>query len=136
MLRLMHMRVLALPLLLALAGCGASAEVLDSASPAPSRPAATPLLPTEPAVPDPSATLHVARGQSVVLHHCGVVNIAYDGQEWEVENAPFDATNAPPSFSGFGSFERTGEALLFTDDRGATLSFTPSDGQADPSVCA
>lgn len=135
MLRPMHMRRLVLPLLLAvLTGCGATSEVLTSAPP--SRPVATPLLPTEPAEPDPRATLHVEPGQSVVLHHCGVVNIAYEGQEWEVEDPPFDATNAPDSFSGFGSFRRDGDQLLFTDDKGATLSFTAWDGEADPFVCA
>jgi hypothetical protein len=75
-------------------------------------------------------------GQQVALHHCGVVNVEYEGQEWEVENAPFDATNAPDTFSGVGSFERRGGALLFADEKGANLTFTLWDGTPDPHGCA
>ena len=126
-----------LALVAALSGCGGSSSTLAASSPEPApRPAATPLLPTGPAVPDPGATLAVEPGQSVVLHHCGVANIAYEGEEWEVENEPFDATNAPDSFSGFGSFRREGEALIYTDDKGASLTFTLWDGAGDPGVCA
>lgn len=129
--RPMTMRTLVLLVLVAaLSGCAASSP---EAAP---RAAATPLVPTGPAVPDPGATLAVAPGQSVVLHHCGVVDIAYEGERWEVEDAPFDATNAPESFSGFGSFRREGEALVFTDDEGASLTFTRWDGEADAGVCA
>lgn len=74
-------------------------------------------------------------GQQVALHHCGVVNVDHEGQEWEVEDDPFDATNAPDTFSGFGSFQRQGEALLFRDVQGATLTFTLWDGTPDPYTC-
>lgn len=131
----MTMRIIAVAVLPGLlTACGAASQATPSSTTSP-RSAATPLLPTGPAVPDPRATLHLEPGQSVVLHHCGVVNIAYEGQEWEVENEPFAATNAPDAFSGFGSFERAGDALIFTDDKGATLSFTPWDGEPDPYVC-
>lgn len=75
-------------------------------------------------------------GQQVALHHCGVVNVEYEGQEWEVEAPPFDGTNAPDTFSGYGSFERRGEQLIFSDDKGATLTFTLWDGTPDPYNCA
>ncbi|HUR12907.1 MAG TPA: hypothetical protein VM097_00290 [Mycobacteriales bacterium] len=64
------------------------------------------------------------------------MNVQFEGQEWEVEDAPFDGTNAPDTFSGFGSFARRGEALLFSDDKGATLTFTLWDGTPDPYNCA
>lgn len=75
-------------------------------------------------------------GQSVVLLHCGVQNIMYEGIEWEVEDIPFDGTNAPDTFTGFGSFDRRGESLLFTDDLGATLTFVRWDGTPNPYNCA
>ena len=74
-------------------------------------------------------------GQQVALNHCGVVNVGYEGQEWEVENIPFDGTNAPDTFSGFGSFDRRGKDLLFTDDKGATLTFVRWDGTPNPYNC-
>lgn len=75
-------------------------------------------------------------GQQVALNHCGVVNVQYEGQEWEVEDIPFDGTNAPDTFSGYGSFERRGEELLFTDDKGASLTFVLWDGTPNPYICA
>ena len=75
-------------------------------------------------------------GQQVALFHCGVMNVEYEDQEWEVENDPFDATNAPETFSGFGSFQRDGDTLTFVDRAGARLTFTPYDGTPDPSTCA
>mgnify|MGYP006952626579 CR=1 FL=1 len=74
-------------------------------------------------------------GQQVALNHCGVVNVQYEGQEWEVEDIPFDGTNAPDTFSGFGSFDRRGESLIFTDDKGATLTFVRWDGTPNPYIC-
>lgn len=75
-------------------------------------------------------------GQDVKLHHCGVVNVTYDGQEWEVEDEPFDGTTAPDTFSGFGTFSRNGDTLTFVDREGAQLVFTPYDGTPDPETCA
>jgi hypothetical protein len=76
-------------------------------------------------------------GQQVILLHCGVQNVQYDGAEWEVENAPFDAGSAPDStFSGFGTFNRDGEVVTFTDREGAVLRFTRWDGTPDPYNCA
>lgn len=76
-------------------------------------------------------------GQQVVLLHCGVQNVMYDGVQWEVENPPFDAASAPdPTFSGFGTWERDADVLTFTDDEGAVLRFTRWDGTPDPEVCA
>lgn len=108
-----------------LTACGAAFQS-DTSSPTSPRAAATPLT---------VGGQRAEPGQAVVLHHCGVVNISYEDQEWEVENDPFDATNAPDTFSGFGSLEREGEALLFTDNKGATLSFTRWDGEPDPYNC-
>ena len=78
-----------------------------------------------------------ARTPQVSLTHCGVANIAYDGVEWEVENAPFDGGSAPePGFSGYGTLSRDGEALSFADVQGAVLNFTRWDGTPDPYSCA
>jgi hypothetical protein len=49
---------------------------------------------------------------------------------------PFDATNAPEEFSGFGNFHRDGDVLTFSDSAGAKLRFTPTDGTPDPYNCA
>jgi hypothetical protein len=59
------------------------------------------------------------------LYHCGVQNLTYEGMAWEVENEPLDLTNAPDTFTGFGSFARNGDMLTITDRAGATLTFTP-----------
>lgn len=118
-----------LGLVAVLAACGQSA----ASEPQP-RAVAVPVLPSGPNLPA-HATLPVEEGQSVVLHHCGVVNIAYGGQEWEVEDDPFDMSTAPDTFSGFGSFSREHDVLTFKDDKGATLTFTPWDGTADPYIC-
>jgi hypothetical protein len=87
------------------------------------------------AAPGP-ASVETAPGQQVALHHCGVQDVTYDGRTWEVENDPFDLTNAPDTFSGFGSFGRSGDTLTFTDRAGARLTFTPYDGTPDPYNCA
>lgn len=70
--------------------------------------------------------------QQVALYHCGVQNLTYEGMSWEVENDPFDLTNAPDTFTGFGSLNRNGDLLTFTDRAGTTLTFTPyeRDGEA------
>lgn len=73
--------------------------------------------------------------QQVSLYHCGIQNIEYDGRQWEVDAPPFDATNAPDSFSGFGSFRRDGDVVTFTDREGVQLAFTPDDGTPDPYNC-
>lgn len=123
MLRPMTMRLLvALLCPLLLTACGADFQS-DTSSP---RAAGTPLT---------VGGQRVEPGQSVVLHQCGVVNISYGGQEWEVENDPFDETNAPGTFSGYGTFERSGDTLVFKDDEGATLRFTAWDGRPDPLNC-
>ena len=36
-------------------------------------------------------------------YHCGVQPVLYDGEHWPVEAWPFDATNAPKTFSGYGT---------------------------------
>lgn len=76
-----------------------------------------------------------ASDADVMLYHCGVSNVMFDGQEWEVENDPFDATTAPGSFTGFGVFARRGDVLTFEDDGGTTLNFTRWDGTPDPFIC-
>ena len=123
----MSMRLLAALVLPALlSACGAASQADTAAPPTPPPAAATPLT---------TGGLRAEPGQSVVLNHCGVVNISYEGQEWEVEEIPFDGTNAPDTFSGFGSFDRRGESLLFTDDKGATLTFVRWDGTPNPYNC-
>lgn len=132
MLRPRRMRLL-LPLLVALActACGADEQVRESLAAAPAPTSSDGTVPA----PGP-ATVETAPGQQVALYHCGVQTLTYDGRSWEVEDPPFDGTNAPDSFSGFGTFERVGDVLTFTDREGAQLRFTPDDGTPDPYVCA
>lgn len=82
------------------------------------------------------ATVAGEPGQQVALYHCGVQPLMYESRAWEVEDPPFDATNAPDTFSGFGTFSRTGDVLTFLDRDGARLTFTPDDGTPDPYLCA
>ena len=74
-------------------------------------------------------------GQQVVLHHCGVQPVTFKGRSWEVEEPPFDQTNAPDSFSGFGQFDRNGDTLTFDDREGARLTFVVNDGTPNPYNC-
>ncbi len=61
----------------------------------------------------------------------------FDGVRWEVEDPPFDATNAPEStFSGFGTWKRDADLLVFIDDEGAVVQFTRWNGEADEGICA
>ncbi len=121
---------------------GPSLSGLPTSSPRPFS-GATPIVPTgasaiPPEVaPSPAATLTIADKQSVVLTHCGILHTRYEGQEWEVVRPPFNGGGTvPDTFTGFGSFAREGEALRYTDDRGATLRFTVDDGKRDPYSCA
>lgn len=132
-----------LGILLLATGCtGSSASTATGPSPTPSaRPfsGATPLLPPGPeaVIPGRQSTLSIADKQSVVLTHCGILHIRYQGQEWEVLRPPFNGGGTvPDTFTGFGSFAREGEALMYTDERGATLRFTVEDGKPDPHICA
>lgn len=75
-------------------------------------------------------------GQQVVLLHCGVQNIMYEGVQWEVENPAFDAGTPPePTFSGLGTFDRDEAVLTFTDREGAVVRFTRWDGTPNPGTC-
>ena len=87
-------------------------------------------------VPAPGpAAVDAAPGQQVVLHHCGVQPLTYEGASWAVEDAPFDLTTAPDTFSGFGAFHRAGHTLTFQDRARARLIFTVDDGRPDPYHC-
>lgn len=109
-------------------GCASGATLVQ--------PSSKPLRSGEVRAPGPAQAPHEP-GQSVVLLHCGVQNIMYEGAEWEVENSPFDAGSAPePTFSGFGTFAREADVLIFTDRKGAVLRFTRWDGTPDPNTCA
>ena len=85
--------------------------------------------------PRDSDALPAAPGQQVVLYHCGVQPVTYEGRSWEVEEPPFDPTNAPDSFSDFGEFERKGDTLTFDDREGARLDFVINDGTPNPFNC-
>ena len=74
-------------------------------------------------------------GQQVVLHHCGVQPVTFEGRSWEVEEPRFDQRNAPDSFSGFGQFDRNGDTLTFDDREGARLAFVVNDGTPNPYNC-
>ena len=73
--------------------------------------------------------------RQVLLHHCGVQPVLHDGKRWEVEAPPFDATNAPRDFSGYGTFDRAADVATFSDRNGAQLVFTPDDGTPNPYNC-
>ena len=72
----------------------------------------------------------------VLLSHCAVQPVLYGGEPWEVQAPPFDATNAPKTFSGYGTFDRAADALKFSDRNGAQLVFTPDDGTPNPYNCS
>lgn len=138
--------LIALPMAILATACTGSSDPslsgLPTSSPRPFS-GATPIVPTGPsAIPPevaPSAVpaLAIADKQSVVLTHCGILHIRYEGQEWEVTRPPFTGgAGVPDTFTGFGSFARDGEALMYTDERGATLRFTVDDGQEAPVACA
>lgn len=138
--------LIALPLAVLATACtgssGPSLYVLPTSSPRPFS-GATPIVPTGPSAispevaPSPAPTLDIADKQSVVLTHCGILHIRYQGQEWEVLRPPFyRGSTVPDTFTGFGSFARDGEALMYTDERGATLRFTVNDGQEATVGCA
>lgn len=117
-----------------LTGCGGGAKTETVRT---QRSAAPSSVPDRPVRPPGPAEAPSKPGQQVVLLHCGVQNVEYEGLEWEVENAPFDAGSAPePTFSGFGTFSRTGDSLTFTDREGAVLHFSRWDGTPDPATCA
>jgi uncharacterized lipoprotein NlpE involved in copper resistance len=142
MLRPMHMRRLLVSglLLMTIVGCGAQENTERVLAGAPVATTATGQ--EEPAVGDGSvpapgpATAASEPGQQVLLYHCGIQPVTYEDRSWEVEKPPFDATNAPDTFSGFGTFSRTADVLTFTDGKGARLTFTPNDGTPDPYNCA
>ena len=143
MLRLVDVRLLLVPGLLLIAGvaCGGQEKDLErvlAGAPVASTSAAPEARVTEDApVPAPGpATVAGEPGPQVLLHHCGVQPVTYENRSWEVEKPPFDATNAPDTFSGFGTFSRTDDVLVFTDRDGARLAFTPNDGTPDPYNCA
>lgn len=71
----------------------------------------------------------------VSLYHCGVNPLTYRGERYEVVDPPFDATNAPPTFSGVGTVTRQRLELHYRDRAGATLVFTPDDASRGE-VCA
>jgi hypothetical protein len=113
-----------------LTGCASTGSTLATeATPTASRQ-------SEAAAPGPSAALDAKPGQQVVLHHCGVLPVNYDGRQWEVEQPPFDLTNAPDTYSGFGEFTLDGDTLHFADRDGARLDFTVEDHSPPPDVCA
>jgi len=116
------LRVLPVLLLLSAVGCG-----VEEKSQGTPRAGAS-------SSPSPSGVA-TSSGPQVVLYHCGVDPLRYDGVLWEVVAPPFDGTNAPDTFTGFGTFQRDGERLLFTDRGGARLTFTIDDG-VPPSPCA
>jgi hypothetical protein len=72
---------------------------------------------------------------NVSLYHCGVNPLLYAGRRWQASPAPFDATNAPSTFTGHGSVRIDDNTLTYRDLGGAVISFKPDDG-ATPTPCA
>lgn len=92
------------------------------------------LMPDAPTATETST--NPASGPEVLLHHCGVRPVTFDGREWEVTKVPFDATNAPSTFSGEGTYTMSEATLVFADRAGARLVFTPDDGKPNGPPCA
>lgn len=80
----------------------------------------------------PSAVPSNGTRVTISLWHCGVEPLRIGDTLWEVREPPFDATNAPASFSGSGSVVNDGSTLRYTDDKGAILTFTVDDGTSPP----
>ena len=72
---------------------------------------------------------------AVTLYHCGVNPLLYDGRRWEASPTPFDATNAPATFTGHGDVRVIGNSLIYRDNGGAEINFRPDDG-VPPAPCA
>lgn len=73
---------------------------------------------------DPVAFEQTHRRVEVTLWHCGVDPLFVAGQEWVVQDPPFDATNAPESFTGRGRFERKSAiTAVYVDDGGEQILF-------------
>ncbi|WP_157728161.1 hypothetical protein [Actinopolymorpha singaporensis] len=72
----------------------------------------------------------------VELWHCGVSPLKVDGHTWEVRRpAPFDGTNAPPSFTGHGTATVNDDKLVYVDDGGARIVFRPGEDVPPPPPC-
>ena len=79
----------------------------------------------------------------VQLWHCGVWLRGYPRGMWELKHPPFDATNAPASFTGTGTAsvvdgggaDDNRDRLVYRDNGGQRLVFVPGD-QVPPVHCA
>ena len=81
---------------------------------------------------------------SVTLWHCGVEPVTADGRLWEVPRTervdgfpdlPLDATNTPSDWVGSGMAVVRDDQMIYTDEGGEVVEFTPDDGQP-PGPCA
>lgn len=71
----------------------------------------------------------------VELWHCGVWLQGYPRGMWETKHPPFDATNAPESFTGTGTARVVRkDRLVYRDDGGQRILFVPGD-RVPPVVC-
>ena len=75
-------------------------------------------------------------GVQVELDSCGIHQLRYDGQIWTVPPPqPFDATTAPPRWTGFGVVLDVEDGQLrYLDFSGARLTFR--SGYLDAPRCA
>lgn len=113
------------------AGCAVEPTVSGAAGATQVTATPRPLGPGEVRAPGPEQAPSKP-GQQVVLLHCGVQDVMYEGVRWEVEDPPFDSGSAPEqTFSGFGTWEREAAFLTFTDAKGAVLRFTRWNGEDD-----
>lgn len=77
-----------------------------------------------------------------VLWHCGIRLQGYPKNMWEMERPPFDATNAPASFTGTGTVRvvdgdgalDNADRLVYRDNGGQRLVFVPGR-LVPPVVC-
>src|SRR5262245_11639534 len=74
---------------------------------------------------------------TITLWHCGVDPTHFDERTWIVPDPPFDATNAPATFSGMGTMRLLeSDRALYVDHGGASLRFVPRPEGWEPPLCA
>jgi hypothetical protein len=67
------------------------------------------------------------------LQHCGFEVLEVDGQRWAALQPSFDATNAPPEYTGAGLFEAS--TGIYTDESGIVVELSAVDDAWQPPPC-
>lgn len=109
----------------------------DTATPTSQDETPSPTITSRPTEPTAAAVPPPRSGPArVELWHCGLRLLGYPEGLWEMRRPPFDATNAPDSFTGRGraSVPRT-DRLVYVDRGGQRLVFVPGR-EVPPRPCA